>query len=138
MKILLAVDGSPFSDAATQAVIEQHRPEQTEVEVLHVIEAGLYTAVYAPRVEEYIEHARELAERVAQTLRAAGFRAHATVGKGDPRTAILDAATESQPDLIVMGSHGRRGVERFLIGSVSEAVAKHAKCSVEVVRLPGG
>lgn len=47
---------------------------------------------------------------------------------------ILDEATHWGADLIVVGSHGRRGVDRFLLGSVSEAVALHAACSVEVIR----
>lgn len=50
---------------------------------------------------------------------------------------ILDCATEWRADLIVVGSHGRKGVTRFVLGSVSEAVARHAHCSVEIARLPG-
>jgi nucleotide-binding universal stress UspA family protein len=53
---------------------------------------------------------------------------------GEPRAVILDAAKTWGSDLIVLGSHGRRGMDRFLMGSVSEAVAIHAHCSVEVVR----
>jgi nucleotide-binding universal stress UspA family protein len=53
---------------------------------------------------------------------------------GEPRTMILDTAKTWGADLIVLGSHGRRGMDRFLMGSVSEAVAIHAHCSVEVVR----
>jgi Universal stress protein family len=52
-----------------------------------------------------------------------------------PKTIILDEATQWGADLIVLGSHGRRGAERFLMGSISEAVAMHAHCSVEVVRM---
>jgi nucleotide-binding universal stress UspA family protein len=135
MKILLAIDESPFSEAATRAVIAQWKPQETEVEVLHVVET-VYTAVYIPPLEDQIAHARELTEKAAQALRAAGFQAHTTTGAGDPRAVILQAAEEWKPDLIVMGSHGRKGVNRFLMGSVSEAVAQHAKCSVEVVRPP--
>ena len=65
-----------------------------------------------------------------------GFDASASVREGDPKTVILDCATEWGADLIVVGSHGRKGVARFVLGSVSEVVARYARCSVEIVRLP--
>ena len=52
----------------------------------------------------------------------------------DPKQAILDEAKECGADLIVVGSHGRRGFQNFLLGSVSEAVAMHAECSVDIIR----
>ena len=55
---------------------------------------------------------------------------------GDIRDTIIDAAAEWRADLIVVGSHGQRGIQRFLLGSVAEFVARHAKCSVEIVRTP--
>jgi nucleotide-binding universal stress UspA family protein len=51
-----------------------------------------------------------------------------------PKSIIMDEAEKWGADLIVVGSHGHRGIERFLLGSVSEGVALHAKCSVEVIR----
>ena len=60
----------------------------------------------------------------------------ATIIPGPPRSAILDEAETWGADLIVLGSHGYRAWERFLLGSVSQAVVSHAKCSVEVVRRP--
>jgi nucleotide-binding universal stress UspA family protein len=51
-----------------------------------------------------------------------------------PKAVITEQADQTGADLIVVGSHGHRGVERFLLGSVSEAVALHAHCSVEVIR----
>jgi nucleotide-binding universal stress UspA family protein len=55
---------------------------------------------------------------------------------GSPRAVILDEAKCWDADLILVGSHGYRAWERFLMGSVSQAVVSHAKCSVEVVRAP--
>jgi len=53
-----------------------------------------------------------------------------------PKQIILNEAQAWGADLIVVGSHGRRGISRFVLGSVSEAVATHAACSVEVIRKP--
>ena len=142
MKILLAVDESKFSDAALQVVIAQIPPQGAEVLVLHVVEPitlsppAQMSAGYAPELESRVKDGRELVEREAQRLRAAGFKADGAVENGDIREKIIDAAAEWRADLIVMGSHGRRGVQRFLLGSVAEHVARHAQCSVEIVRIP--
>jgi nucleotide-binding universal stress UspA family protein len=142
MKILLAVDESKFSDAALQVVIAQIPPQGTEVLVLHVVEPITFSPPpqmsggYAPELESRVKDGRELVEREAQRLRAAGFKADGAVENGDIREKIIDAAAEWRADLIVMGSHGRRGVQRFLLGSVAEHVARHAQCSVEIVRIP--
>ena len=60
-----------------------------------------------------------------------------TEPKETPAYAILSSAEEWRADLVVMGSHGRRGFDRIVLGSVSETVALHAKCSVELVRKKG-
>ena len=67
-------------------------------------------------------------------LRKAGFQSTGLVRTGDARHEIIDYAAAWPADLIVIGSHGRRGLDRFLLGSVSEGVVRHAPCSVEVVR----
>jgi nucleotide-binding universal stress UspA family protein len=142
MKILLAVDDSRFSDAALEAVIAQAPPRDTEVMVLHVVEPitlappPQMSSSYAPELEARVKEGQELVERQVQKLHAAGFKAHGAVETGDIRGKILDAAAELGADLIVLGSHGRKGVQRFLLGSVAENVARHAQCSVEIVRIP--
>ena len=91
---------------------------------------------YYPELEDRLPQAHEVAERAAKTLSSAGFRVTTSVTTGDARSVILDAASEWNADLIVLGSHGRAGLGRFLLGSVSEAVARHARCSVQIVRIP--
>ena len=141
MKILLAVDDSKFSDAALEAVIAQMPPKGTEVLVLNVVEPitlsspPQMSSSYAPELEIRVKEGQELVEREVQKLRAAGFKAHGAVETGDIRGKILDAAPVLGADLIVLGSHGRKGVQRFLLGSVAENVARHAQCSVEIVRI---
>lgn len=140
MKILLAVDDSMFSDAALQMVVAHVAPQGTEVSVLHVVEPIVLSPPpqmspgYAPELESRVKDGRALVEREVERLRVAGFKADGAVEMGDTRERIIDAADEWRADLIVMGSHGRRGVQRFLLGSVAEYVARHAQCSVEIVR----
>jgi nucleotide-binding universal stress UspA family protein len=140
MKILLAIDDSKFSEAATQAVIAHHKLQGLEVRVLHAAEPP--TLFTAPEMAEYIppeesaEEAKALVAKTAGALRSAGVNVTTAVVQGDPKSIILDEAKAWGADLIVLGSHGRKGLEHFLVGSVSEAVLRHAHCSVEIVRLP--
>jgi nucleotide-binding universal stress UspA family protein len=142
MKILLGVDDSRFSADLVRAVADQFRPKDTEVRVLHVLqpvalsEPPEMAAGYAPELESEERPAHDLVERIAKELRSAGFMADTAVVTGDVRESIIDAAAEWNSDLIVVGSHGQSGLRRFLLGSVAEFVARHAGCSVEIVRTP--
>ena len=111
MRILLGVDDSKFAGDALRAIITQFRTENTEVRVLHVLQP--ITLLAPPEM-------------------APGYMPEI----GDVRMCIIDAAAEWGADLIVVGSHGQRGIRGFLLGSVAESVARHAKCSVEIVRAP--
>lgn len=141
MKILMGVDDSQFSGGTLRAMVAQRRAENTEVLVLHVLQPVGPTppqmgSGYAPELETENHAARALVERIARELRRAGFTADTRIDIGDIREGILDAAAEWHADLIVVGSHGQSGIQRFLLGSVAEFVARHAKCSVEIVRRP--
>ena len=135
MKILLAIDDSKFSEAALQAVVRQYRPQDTEVKVLHVMEQVELFGYPVGVPKDHVREAQELVNRAGQTLSAAGFKVHTTVCKGEVRGGIIDAAVEWHADLIVLGSHGRSGLERFLLGSIPDAILHHAPCSVEIVRV---
>lgn len=147
--LLLAIDDSDFSRAATDAVIEHMRHESTTVHVLHVLELDKMLppafdfargTEYGPEITAHVHKSRADAERIVGEavgrLRDAHFEAQSAVAEGDPRHAILNYAAEKNCDCIVMGSHGRRGLDRLVMGSVSEAVARHAHCSVYIARLP--
>ncbi len=140
MKTLLAIDGSKFSETAAQAIAKQFRPQDSEVRVLSVVEplttgpTPQMAPGYYPELEDQKREAKILVERTAKMLAEAGFRTSTLVLAGDAKMMILDEAADWKADLIVVGSHGRKGLGRFLLGSVSEAVARHSKCSVEIVR----
>ena len=144
MKILLAIDDSKFSEAAIEAVIRQATPQETEVEVLHVIEpipiypngqAWGYGPEASQVLKEQRNEAEELVARAGQTLREKNFKVMTVIEEGNPKEVIIDSAAEWHADLIVVGSHGRKGLDRFFMGSVSDAVARHAHCSVQIVRV---
>jgi nucleotide-binding universal stress UspA family protein len=147
MKILLAIDDSRFSEAALKIVIAQNQPSKTTVRVLHVVEP-IETAYYPELTPPYpmnltdimrkkMKTGRDLAARASAKVQAAGFKVDRSVRLGHVRTTIVDAAAKWHASLIVMGSHGRSGLERLLLGSVSEYVVRHAPCSVQIVRTPG-
>lgn len=146
MKILLAVDGSPCSDAAVEEVARRPWPEKSEVKVLTAYdlpapptpEAWAIPLTYYDDMDVALrKQATNTVERAIQTLKAKLNKTVAIDGQvapGSPRVVILDEAEDWGADLIIVGSHGYRAWERFLLGSVSQAVVSHAKCSVEVVR----
>jgi nucleotide-binding universal stress UspA family protein len=80
------------------------------------------------------EEARLAVERVVSFLGRDGVAAKGVIVEGRPDTAIVETATRECADLIVVGSHGRTGLERVLVGSVSERVIGHAHCAVLVVK----
>jgi nucleotide-binding universal stress UspA family protein len=145
MRILLPIDNSKFSEAAIRAVTERGRPQHTEVRILHVVESmpllvSREMAGYDPALDTAWESQKQNAEALvataAESLHARGLKVTTTIVEGDPKSRILDLAEEWHADLIVIGSHGRNALNRFLMGSVSDAVARHARCSVEIVRIP--
>jgi nucleotide-binding universal stress UspA family protein len=145
MKILLAIDNSPFSEDAVRAVPARPWPEGTRVRVLSCV-STLVTPVaeltaeavesIAELREEMIREAGENTRRAADQLETAGLSAETAVREGDPRWVIVDEAGEWGADLIVVGSHGYTGIKRLLLGSIAQSVVAHAPCSVEVVRGP--
>ena len=142
MRVLVAVDDSKFAEDLSRSVITQCQASTTEVLVLHRSLQPIgppppqMSPRYAPELEAENKLARELVERIAAELSAAGFKSQGRVEFGDVRESIIDYGSEWHADLIVVGSHGERGIQRFLLGSVSEFVARHARCSVEIVRAP--
>jgi nucleotide-binding universal stress UspA family protein len=147
MKILLATDGSESSARAVTSIASRPWPAQSEIRILSV--APLLTTdvpsfvssirVPVPSVvDEVTKLARARAEGAVgdarKMLSTAGLAVSEATPLGEPRAGILDEAKSWGADLIVVGSHGRHGLERLVMGSVSEAVAEYAHCSVEVVR----
>lgn len=143
MKILIAIDGSESSDVAVEEVAKRPWPTDSVVRIISVAETlPLEALSLPPRYREYIERAaRRRAETIVEhaiaRLRDTDARLlpiSSTVVIDSPKDAIVEEAERWGADLIVVGSHGYRGPERALLGSVSQAVATQAKCSVEIAR----
>jgi nucleotide-binding universal stress UspA family protein len=144
MKVLIGVDDSPHSDEAVRYITGAVWPKTTNFLVLSAVspifvgpgEAAAADAI-ARLLEEQEKYHKEIAKRAAARLRDAGLTADARMVVGDPRTALTDAARAEKADLIVVGSHGRTGIKKLLLGSVASHVVTHAPCSVLVVRGEG-
>jgi len=136
-KLLLATDLSPASAAATEQAFELASRLTAPLLIVSVIDPG-QLRLSGGRFGQRVDQVRMQRERVAQDLVARGRRVGVPVSfliwEGDPGESIVEAAVAERADLIVVGSHGRSGVGRFLIGSVSDHVVRHAPCPVLVVR----
>jgi nucleotide-binding universal stress UspA family protein len=143
MKVLIGVDESPYSQAALEFVQRISWPGVSRMIVVSALapEAssfGAYEPASAVRaagmVERIREHQRELVERCQKQLTDVGLQAEGRVVEGDPREALIEVARREFVDLIVVGSHGRTGLQKLLMGSVASHIVSHAPCSVLVVR----
>ena len=150
-KILLATDGSACSEAAAQSITERPWPKGTEVRIVSVVElpAAWFRVPYPAYFDhktmeelrgEAMKRAQEAVTAAELVVSRAVLQVSGTVvvPSASTQELILNEAAEWGADLIVVGSHGRRGASRFLLGSVSEQVAFHAKCSTEIVRMRAG
>ena len=140
-RILLATDGSDCSEVAVRSVAARPWPEGTQMRVISIADVSFPEAawffnqtVMEELEEKLIAKAKEASKTAQQILLEVGWRASHTVLRGQAKARIIEEAKEWEADLIVVGSHGKRGLERALRGSVSESVVTHAPCSVGVIR----
>ena len=146
MKILLATDGSVHSKAAVEEIARRPFPLNTKVcivsaynrvPLIAAMEPIGVSQLYNAEADQYaLKAAEDATENAAKILREKNPTLTITTAviEGVAKSVILNEAETFGADLIMVGSHGHGSVERFLLGSVSQAVALHAKCSVEIVR----
>ncbi len=140
-KILLPVDFSHSSDAALSFASSLAADSKALLTLLHIGEnspaylAGYGGFSYTPEFhEKVVKENRMLLERIKPTI--AGIEFEHQYLDGDPAQEILGFAKRENIDLIVIGSHGRTGLSRLLLGSVAEAVVRGATCPVLTVKQP--
>lgn len=144
LKILIAVDDSEYSQAALDSVVSRTWETNTEFTVMNVVEPAVpeyaawhmtYTPVLYEAIAGRVGDAQNMVNDRVSFLKEKlpGCKVQGDVIEGPIRHSIWDKAKNWQADFIIMGSHGRTGIAKFLMGSVSESVAKGAPCSIEII-----
>jgi nucleotide-binding universal stress UspA family protein len=139
-RILVATDFAESAERALATAMDLARVHGAELVLLHVyMDLPAYPEVTAGQVEAIYEEQRrwvgDALERRARSARAAGLLARALVRTGPPAATIAEAATNEGADLIVVGTNGRSGLDRLIVGSVAERVVRVAPCPVLVVKI---
>lgn len=135
MKVIFAVDDSAHSAYALESVSARPWPTGTHFRLLSVFELGRHESDDVhEKVVDAIKQSLEPKVKMVSTLHP-GSQVDTRIMQGRARDAILQEAEDWEADYIVLGSHGRTGIQKFLLGSVAEALLGHASCPVEVVRL---
>lgn len=148
MKIILAIDGSGFSKAAVKALAKMRLPDDSEISIINVYE---HPAMSTPELittagpidtyyKEFINNAEKIGEKIVSDAvkilkeKIGSLTINTNVVSGLPKREILEKSESFDADLIVVGSQGQGAFSRFLLGSVSQYLATHAKCSVLIVK----
>ncbi|WP_135827145.1 universal stress protein [Halorussus ruber] len=135
-RILVPIDGSQQADRALDHALDLAETYDAEIHLLFVVDvASVPNEIEAASVEERLDrYAEKTTTSAAERAEEAGVeRVQTTVGHGTPHRTILDYADENGVDLVVMGTHGRTGIDRYLLGSVTEKVVRLADAPVLTV-----
>jgi nucleotide-binding universal stress UspA family protein len=130
--ILIATDGSRYSDAAASEAIGIAKRCGGSLIVISV--AFSDKEITLAEDDEEIILAKDNVKKIMELAEKEGIKTEGLTVKGEPYEAIIKTAKQKQVDLIVVGSHGRTGIERLLMGSVTERVIGHAEAAVLVVK----
>lgn len=143
-KILIAVDGSLNAEAAIKTVVARQFPAETKARVVIVTDPLKPSLVgnLIPKVNQWVNEsnqeeghwARDTARQQAEVLARVGLQTSYVVREGDPRREVICEAEDWGATTIFVGARGLNAIDRFLLGSVSAAIAQRAECSVEIVR----
>jgi len=145
MKILIAAEDAIYGQSLVEFVTAHNWPKDVEFKILTVSEPVLWMAYGAPiapdvmanMINQSQQYSQDVAGAVSAQLRKSFPDAsiEEVLVQGSPKDEILIAAREWPADMLVLGSHGRRGLQRVMLGSVSLAVCANAPCSVTIVRV---
>jgi nucleotide-binding universal stress UspA family protein len=144
LHLLIGIDGSPDAAAAVQAVAARAWPVDSTVRLVTALDTSMSTALAfrqlpeetgtVARDAEASDSMSQTVEPMAELLRTRGLTVSSVMKEGDPKRVLLDEAEQWEADCLFVGARGLSRIGRFLLGSVSAAVAARAHCSVEVVR----
>ena len=139
-RVLIATDGSKASECVADLGVEIAKCIGAKIYAVYVIDITFFDSILMD--ESWVKNASEQFEKIGrgsiccieESARAAGIEAAPILLKGNPAEKILDFAEDQKVDLIVVGSTGKSGSERFMLGSVSEKVVRNSKIPVLVTR----
>jgi nucleotide-binding universal stress UspA family protein len=135
-RILLPTDGDPRTERAVEHALDLAGQYGADLHVLSVVDDAALVSENAAVVAEALEQeGRNAVEDIAERAEAAGVAATGTVQHGRPHRTILDYTESNDVDLVVMGTHGRQGLDRYLLGSVAERVVRLSTVPVLTVRM---
>ncbi|HZD59410.1 MAG TPA: universal stress protein [Anaerolineae bacterium] len=133
--ILLAIDGSHYSEIAAKRAISIAQSCGGKLKLVSVVDVTDEFFIHSPdAVDEMIRNAWDSIEKIKKMVKSAKIDVEAFVREGEPHDKIVSLAEELESDIICMGSHGRTGIKRLLMGSVTEKVIGNAPCPVLVVK----
>jgi nucleotide-binding universal stress UspA family protein len=136
-RIIVGIDDSEPSDAATRTVLKLPAEDRRQVLFYGIADetlVGGWAPYSAGLIDALHKEAQQVVDKALALARADDVSAEGRVVDGMPSDALIAAAQERRADLIVLGSHGRRGVQRFFLGSVAESVVRTGPVPVLVVR----
>lgn len=144
MTVLIAINETSYADAIADFVTTHHWEPDTEFTLMTVIEplkvGSMMAVLPGPILDETVAKQKENAERVieafVQSIRKTipEEKIKRMILEGFPSDEIMKEVMLSKPSMLVVGSHGRHGIERIVLGSVSLFLVSHAPCSVVVIR----
>jgi len=140
-RILVPTDGSACAEHAVEHAIDLAEQYDAELHVLSVVDSRDVShsapAISPQQIEQTLrDRAESVVEDAADRAGAAGIETVTAVEPGIPDDVIVDYAADNDCDLIVMGTHGRTGLERYLLGSVTERTVRRSAVPVLTVRAP--
>ncbi|MFO7822063.1 MAG: universal stress protein [Lentisphaeria bacterium] len=142
-KILCPVDFSAYSKHAVEYAIAFAKQYDAEIKLIHAVESPSTAFGYADLeipepelVDEFREQAEKQLIELTEALQERQTRVSQLLVFGKPFTEIIEEAANWPADMIILGTHGRSGLEHLLIGSVAEKIVRKANCPVLTVRHP--
>ncbi|MBI5640452.1 MAG: universal stress protein [Nitrospirae bacterium] len=133
--LVTPTDGSRFSKVSTDKAIGLAKSYGGQIKAVSIVDVTEEFQTQAPdAVEDLVKQARAYADEVGKRAEEQGVKAESFVREGESYKVITDLAGQLGADMIIMGSHGRTGVKRLFMGSVTERVIGHAPCPVLVVK----
>ncbi len=134
-RVLVPVDGSASSQAAARLAFQFVDAYGLDLTVLSVADVPLHLyGVSGEAANEMIADAKSHLDQIAREMESRGIKAEYLLREGEPAKTIVDLAGKRETDLIIMGSHGRTGLTRLLMGSVTESVIQGSPCPILVIR----